>query len=114
MRKLLLVCLLTFSSIALAGAPGKGRVFERMGLTDAQQEQVKTILKEQGEKRKQIHETIKPQLEALQAETDDRLMGAGLSAEQLQQLNKMQKRWKSKMHMKGGKGKKDGKGKKEK
>ena len=111
MKKLTAIILgsLLVSSMALADHPAGGkhggkhkdRFISKLELTEEQKQPVAEILKEQWKKRKEIKqaamEQVKPQMEALNEETRQRLAEI-LSEEQLQKYDKMSSKRGERMH----------------
>ena len=111
MKKLTAIILgsLLASSMALADHPAGGkhggkhkdRFISKLELTEEQKQPVAEILKEQWKKRKEIKqaamEQVKPQMEALNEETRQRLAEI-LSEEQLQKYDKMSNKRHERMH----------------
>ena len=111
MKKLTAIILgsLLASSMALADHPAGGkhggkhkdRFISKLELTEEQKQPVADILKEQWKKRREIKrsamEQVKPQMEALDEETRQRLVEI-LSEEQLQKYDKMSSKRHERMH----------------
>ncbi len=94
---LLLMSLLVCASYVQAEEQNKReKLIEKLALEPDQVETVETILNEQKNKRQEIKQKMKAEMESLHAETSQRL-GEVLTAEQLQQFEQLheQRRQKS-------------------